>query len=339
MRSLIRPVSFSTMSRRTACAALTAAAASLTSASGLAQGIGDWPNRPVSWIIATSPGGGVDFESRLYSQKLNEAFGKPFVLDYKPGAGSTIGAAYVSKAAPDGYTILSMTPSHTISPLVYATLPYNLDRDFSHISLTSKRPSLFLVHPSFPAKDFKQYVALARQNPDKYNIGTSGAGTIGHLALEWLHSLVGAKVTYVNFKGGGPSYTALISGQLDGVIGSPAAMIPHIKSGKARALVTTTSERLKVLPDLPTVQEEGYAGYDYAQWIGVVAPARTPVAIRERLSAELAKIVKMPDVYAKVADDGTIMIGSSPEYLRKYISDEAARWRKVVNDSGIKLAE
>ena len=305
----------------------------------LAQGSADWPSRPVTWVVATSPGGGVDFESRLYAQKLGDAFGKPFVLDYKPGAGSTIGAAVVAKAAPDGYTILSMTPSHTISPLVYPNLPYDLDRDFSHISLTSKRPSLFLVHPAFAAKDFRQYVSLARQNPEKYNIGTSGSGTIGHLALEWMHSAIGAKVTYVHFKGSSPSYAALVAGQLDGVIGAPVAMIPHIRSGKARALATTTAERIKVLPDLPTLQELGLKDFDYAQWIGVVAPARTPAPIRERLSAELAKIVKMPDVYAKVADDGTIMIGSTPDALRKYISDEAARWRRIVAETGIKLAE
>ena len=319
-------------------AALAAAGiAAFSSGSALAQDA--WPARPVTWVVASSPGGGVDFESRLYAQKLTEAFGKPFVLDYKPGAGSTIGAGVVAKAAPDGYTILSMTPSHTISPLVYPSLPYDLNRDFTPISLTSKRPSLFMVHPSFPAKDFKEYIALGRKNPEKYNIGTSGSGTIGHLALAWMHSLIGVKVTYVHFKGSSPSYAALISGQIDGVIGAPVAMGPHIRSGKARALITTTAERIKVLPDVPTLQELGYKDFEYAQWIGVVGPAKMPAPIVNKLSAELAKIVKMPDVYAKVADDGTIMIGSTPEQLGKYIADEAARWRRVVAETGIQLAE
>ena len=326
--------------RRIACAAALLLSLPALSGTAAAQGSADaYPTRPVTWIVATAAGGGVDFESRIYAQKMGEALGKNFVIDYKPGAGSTIGAAYVAKAAPDGYTIVSLTPSHTISAMVYASLPYDLNKDFAPISLTSKRPSLFLVHPSFPAQTFREYIALAKQNPGKYDIGTSGAGTIGHLALAWLHNLAGIQVTYVNYKGGAPSYTALIAGEIHGAIGSPAAMIPHIKTGKARALVTTTTERIRILPDLPTAQELGLAGYDYSQWIGVAAPARTPPAIVNRLSAELAKIVRMPDVYAKVADDGTIMIGSTPEQLRKYIADESARWRKVVADSGIKLAE
>jgi len=328
---------FSRLSAFVTASVFVAGLAAFASAPALAQDA--WPSRPVTWVIATSPGGGVDFESRLYAQKLTDAFGKPFVLDYKPGAGSTIGAAATARAAPDGYTILSMTPSHTISPLVYPNLPYDLNKDFTPISLTSKRPSLFLVSPNFPAKDFKEYIALARKNPEKYNIGTAGSGTIGHLALEWMHSVIGAKVTYIHFKGSAPSYAAIVGGQLDGVIGSPVAMIPHVKSGKARALATTTAERIKILPDVPMLQELGLKDFEYAQWIGVVGPAKMPTAIVNKLSAELAKIVKMPDVYAKVADDGTIMIGSTPEQLGKYITDEAARWRRVVADTGIKLAE
>ena len=305
----------------------------------LAQGAGDYPNRPVTWVLASAPGGGVDFESRMYAQKLTEAFGKSFIIDYKPGAGATIGATYVAKAAPDGYTLLSLTPSHAVSPMMYPNLPYDLNRDFSFISLTSKRPSIYMVRPDFPARNFQEYVALVKASPEKYNVGTSGSGSIGHLALALMHNLIGGKVTFVHYKGSAPSYTALLSGQIDAATGAPVAMIPYIKSGKAHALVTTTAERIKVLPDLPTMQELGYAGYEYAQWIGVVAPAGTPLLIRQKLSTELAKIVKMPDVYAKVADDGTIMIGSTPEQLAKYVADETARWKKVVADTGIKLAE
>ena len=301
--------------------------------------IDQYPARPVTWIAPVTAGGGVDLESRLYAQKMSEAFGKNFIIDYKPGAGTTIGAAFVAKAAPDGYTLLTLTPSHTISSLAYANLPYDAIRDFAPISLTSKRPALMVVHPSLPVKNLKEYIALAGKKPGALNIGTTGSGSITHIALEWMHSLAGVKVTYIHYKAGAPSYTALIAGDIDGVLAGAAALMPLIKAGKARAIAATASERLKLLPDVPTVQEQGLAGYDYSLWIGVAAPARTPPAIINRLSAELARIVRMPEVHAKVADDGTIMVGSTPEQLRAHLVNEIALWRKLVADSGIRLAE
>ena len=305
----------------------------------IAQGAGDYPNKPVSWIVAASAGGGTDFETRLYAIKVSEALGKPFVVDYKPGAGSTIGAAYVAKAAPDGYTILTMTPSHTISPMVYPNLPYDLIKDFSGISLASKRPSLITVQPAFPAKDLKEYLAYAKAHPTEVNFGTSGAGTSGHLALEWMHKAAGVQVTYIHFKGGGPSLAAFLQGQLNAVISTAVGTLPQVKAGKARVLAVTTLERTQALPDVPSLHELGFTGFEYAQFVAVVAPAKTPAPIREKLSGELAKIVKSPDIASKLSNDGTIMIGSTPEFVSKYLADEAARWRKIVTDTGIKLAE
>jgi len=221
----------------------------------------------------------------------------------------------------------------------YANLPYDLNRDFSFITLTSKRPSLIMVHPALPVKSLTEYIACARARPGEVNVGTAGTGSIGDLALHWLHNLGGLNVTYIPYKGGAPSYTALISGEIQFTLGSPAAMAGHIRAGRVRIVAVSTSERVKLFPDVPTVAEQGLAGFDYSQWIGVVAPAKTPPAIVNRLSTELAKIVKMPDVVQKLADDGTIMIGSTPEQLRNYVADESARWRKVVTDAGIKLVE
>jgi tripartite-type tricarboxylate transporter receptor subunit TctC len=304
----------------------------------LAQGAGDYPNRPVNIIVAVAAGGTTDIETRLYAIKLQETFGRPFIVDYKPGAGSTIGAAYVAKAAPDGYTLLTLTPSHTVSPLIYPNLSYEVTRDFAPIGLASKRPSLITVPVASPFKTFKDYAAYAKQKPTEINFGTSGAGSASHLALEWLHSLAGLQVTYVHFKGGGPSLQALLQGQLHIVISSAGGTLPHLKAGKVRVLAVTTMERTAALPDVPSLHELGYSGFEYAQWIGLVAPAKTPLAIRERLSGELARIVKLPEIGARLAGDGTIMIGSAPDQFGKYIADEAARWRKVVADTGIKLS-
>jgi len=304
-----------------------------------AAGAQAWPAKPVTWVVPTSPGGGVDAESRLYAQKLSEILGRSFVLEYKPGAGSTLAATYVAKAAPDGYTILSMTPTHTLAPFVYARPPYDLNRDFAPISLTSRRPSLIMVHPSLPVKSLTEYLALARKRPGEILVGTSGTGTIGDLALHWLHNLGGASVIYVPYKGGAPSYVALISGEIQIALGSPAAMAGHVRTGRVRIVAVSTSERIRLFPDVPTVAEQGLPGFDYAQWIAVVAPAKTPAAIVNRLSEELARVVKMPDVAQKLSDDGTLMIGSTPGELRQYMADESARWRKVVADAGIKLAE
>jgi tripartite-type tricarboxylate transporter receptor subunit TctC len=289
------------------------------------------------WIVPTTPGGGLDVETRLYASKLATIVGKNVVVDNKPGAGSTMGAAHVAKAPPDGYTLVSLTPSHTISPLIYPALSYELQRDFEPISLTSKRPSLFVVPANSPVRTLRDYITMAKAKPGALNVGTVGAGTSGHLAMEWMHNLMDAKVTYVHYKGGTPAYTALVAQELHAVLGGVVGLMPHIKAGRARALATTGSARLKVLPEVPTVHEQGVAGYEYWQWIGVAAPAKTPPAVIQKLSAALARIVKMPDVDAKFAEDGTVMVGSSPEELRKFISVETKRWRKVAADSNIKL--
>ena len=313
-----------------------------TAISGFAaaqESVGTYPSRPVTWIVPTGPGGGVDLESRLYARKLSETMGRNFVVDYKPGAGSTIGAAFVAKAAPDGYTIGVLTPSHTISELVYPTLPYDINKDFAFISLASKRPSLFVVPASSSAKTLNDYVAMARSKPNQLNVGTSGSGTIGHLALEWFHNMAGAEVTYVHYKGGNPAYTALIAGQLDGVIGSVAGLLPYVKSGKARILAVTVSERIALLPDVPTMQEQGFKDYEYSQWIGVVAPAKTPLPIINKLSGEIHRIVRLPEISEKLAVDGTVMVGSSPQELKQYIAAETARWKKVAATAKINLVE
>lgn len=317
--------------------AVLAIAAALLPGAAIAQDA--YPSRPVTMIVPLSPGAAVDIETRLYAQKLSDAMGKPFLVDYKPGAGTTIGGAFVVKAAPDGYTLLSLTPSLTIATLAYPKLSYDPARDLTLLSLMSKRPSLFIVPNSVPAKNMQEFMAYARANPDRVNLGTSGAGGIGELGLAWLQLMAGTKAQLIHYKGGAPSYTAVMAGEVQAVFGSLAAMGGNIRAGKAKALAVTTAERTRVLPDLPTIAEQGFPGFEYSQWIGVAGPAGLPAAVVGKLSTELARAAKAPDVGAKLADDGTIMVGSTPEQFRQHFAAESARWRKVQQDTGVTLAQ
>ena len=318
---------------------VTLCTAALYAGGAFAQGADAYPSRPVTIIVPLSPGAAVDIETRLYAQKMSESMGKPFLVDYKPGAGTTIGGAFVSRAAPDGYTLLSLTPSLTIATMAYPKLSFDPLKDLTLISLMSKRPSLFIVPNNVPAKNMQEFMAYAKANPNKVNLGTSGAGGIGELALSWLQLMAGSKAQLVHYKGGAPSYKAVMAGEVQAVLGSLAAMGANIRAGKARAIAVTTAERTSVLPDLPTIAEQGFPGFEYAQWIGVAGPAGLPAALTNRLSTEFAKAAKAPDVGAKLDDDGTLIVGSTPEQFRKHFLAEAARWRKVAQDTGVKLAQ
>jgi tripartite-type tricarboxylate transporter receptor subunit TctC len=315
------------------CAAVLAA----FSHTALAQS--DYPNKPVQVVIPYAPGGTTDVEARLYTQKLGEALGKSFVLDFKPGAGAVAGSNMVAKGVPDGYTILMTTASLAVSPALVKDLPYDPVKDFAPISLMSKRATLILMHPSMPFKTFPEYVAFAKANPGKINFGTSGAGGIIHLAGAWLSSLTGTDVTFVHYKGSGQMYTDLLAGRVHVTPVTFTTGLPYIKSGKLKPLVVTAAERSKLL-DLPTVAEQGVPGFEYPSWFGVLAPPATPAPIVNKLSAELAKIAKLPDVVQKLGEtDGSQMVGSTPEQFRKMIITETARWKKLVAETGIKLED
>ena len=330
------------MQHRTPAARTLAVLSALTAvtlgSSALAQSPADaWPAKPVAIVVPTNPGGSTDLEGRLYAQKLSEGTGKTFLVDFKPGAGNAIGSAYVAKAAPDGYTLLLMSPSSLLSPLVYPEMAPDPVRDFAHVSLMSKRPSLILAHPGLPANNLREFLAYAKANQDKVNIGTAGAGSVGHLAVEWLYGTAGAKVTFVHYKGGGPAAAALIANQIHSTIGSPGAVLAQVKAGKLKILAVTTTERIKLLPDVPTAAESGAPSFEYVQWLGFVAPAGTPAPIVNKLAGELLKVSKSPDVAQRFANDGILMIGNTPEQFRQYVITESARWSKLVKDTGIKL--
>ncbi len=324
-----------------ACVRLIASVAAITlSGASAAQVSADaWPARTVTIIVPLAAGAATDIEARLYAQKLTENLGKPFIVDFKPGAGSTIGTAYVARAAPDGHTLLTMAPTFTLAPLAYPSLPYDPDKDIVPVSLVSKRPSIFLVHPSLPVKSVTEYIAYAKANPGKLNVGTAGAGSLAELGWGWFNSITGIKVTVVNYKGGGPATLALLSGEVHAALGGISLLLPQIKTGKLRLIGISTPERSKILPDVPTMAEQGAPGFSYAQWIGIGAPGGTPVSIVNKVQTEFARAARTPEIVQKLEEDGTVIIASTPEQFRQIITEETARWRRVARDTGTRLAQ
>jgi len=298
-----------------------------------------YPSRAVTVIVPFAAGAVTDLETRLYAQKLTELTGRAFVVDYKPGAGSMIGTAAVAKAAPDGYTLLTATPSLSIAPLLHKNLGFDPLNDFTYVSMVSKRAPLLLATPSLPVKNVVEYIAYARANPGKLNIGTSGSTGGAHLSMEWLHHSTHTKATFIHYKGGAHSFTALMAGEVHVAVGSLIAMMGNVRAGKAKILGVTSAERVKILPDIPTVAEQGVPGFEYAPWLGFAVPRTTPAAIVARLSAELVKVARTPELAERLADDATLMIGSTPEQFAQAVNAEAARWRKLVDETGMKLEQ
>ena len=298
-----------------------------------------WPSRAVTLIVPYTPGTVADLETRLYAQKLGDNIGKPVVVDYKPGAGAMVGAAYVIKAAPDGYTLLSSGSAMTIAPLIFPNLGFDPVKDLAFVTMMSKRAPMLIANSKFPPNNGAEYIAYAKANPGKINFGTSGATGAGHLSMQVLHQLTGTKVTFIHYKGGSQTFAAVQSGELDVVIGSVIAAMPLVKAGRVKVLGIMSAQRVASLPDMPAIAETTVPGWEYAPWFGFAAPAKTPAAVLNRVNAELVKVAKDPVLGEKLAGDATIMIGSSREELTRFVVAEAARWRKVVADIGIKLEE
>ncbi len=316
----------------TATLALTAAASLPAWAQDPAA---QYPSRPVTLIVNIAPGAGVDIETRIYAQKLTDNLKNQFIIDYKPGAGGTLGNSYVAKAAPDGYTLLSTSSGYTTAAALYKSLPYDPVKDLAPISLMSRIGYPLMVHPSVPAKNLKEYLAFSASKTGGVNFATSGQGGLPHILGEWLHSATRNKATFVHYKGGSPAFTAVMAGEADVAWGGFAAMNAHVKSGKVRFIGVSTAERSRLYPDLPSIEEQGVPGFDVASWIGFMAPGRTPVPIINKLSAELTRVTKDPDVKKRIEGEGGELIGSTPEQFRKLVLTEVTRWRKLAQDVGM----
>ena len=300
------------------------------------EGVGSYPSKPVLVIAPIASGGPIDTETRLYSNRMAEILGQPFVVDNKPAAGGSIGGLFVAKAAPDGYTLLSLSTAFTIYPNFY-DLPFDLLKDFVPISQLSNRTTVFVVTPNSPIKSFTEYIAFAKANPGKINFGTTGAGSGTHLAGAWMHSATGSTVNYIHYKGTGPLMPDLFAGRIDVTPVGLIVALSAIKAGKVRVLAILNDRRAKSLPGVPTVSEQGIPGYNYANWLGFVAPRATPIAIVNKLSDGFAKVASSPDVVAALERGGGEMVGSTSNQFRQVLNDDLNRWRTLIQDAGIKI--
>jgi len=298
-----------------------------------------WPAKPVMVIIPFAPGGSTDTEGRLYTQKMSENLGKSFIMDYKPGAATTIGTAHVARASPDGYTLLAVTVSFSLAAALQKDLPYDPLKDLTPLSMMTQRPSLLVVSSHLPVKTIGEYVAYVKANPGKLNFGSYGVGSGPHVGAVWLHSLLGASVTYVHYKGQAPLAVDLTAGRIGAATGSFFANMPMHKAGKVRILAVSTPQRSPQYPEFPTLAESGAPGYDYGSWWGFLGPGRMLPALANRISAEMAKAGKAPDVTRTMTNDGAIMKLSTPAQFRKDITAEITRLKKLVVDNNIKLGE
>ena len=294
-----------------------------------------YPTKPIRVIVPQSAGGSTDLAARVVTHRLDDALGQPIVVDNRPGAGSLNGTETVAKAAPDGYTLLAVAASFTINPSLHQRLPFDPVRDFAPIARLVALPHILVVQPSLPVKSVKDLIALARSKPGELNYASSGVATSTHLAAELFKHMTDTNMVQVPFKGGAPGIVGLLSGQVQLYFATISTALPHVKSGKLRALAVTTAKRSAVAPEFPTIAEAGVPGYEHASWVGLLAPAKTPTPVISRLNAEAVKIVHLPDVKTIFLRDGLEPVGDTPEEFTRVIRSEVSKWLKVVKAAGI----
>jgi tripartite-type tricarboxylate transporter receptor subunit TctC len=288
-----------------------------------------YPERPVRLIVPLSAGGSADIVGRQIAQKLSERLGQQFVIDNRPGAGSLIGTEVAARAPRDGYTLLLAGSSFTTAPSLQRKLPYDPLKDFTPITMAAAAPGLLVVNPSVPVRTVQDLVALARAKPGQLNYASPGVGTSPHFAGALFNLMAGVDMVHIPYKGAGPAVTDLVGGQVQVSFASMPSVIAQAKSGKLRAVAVTGLKRSAALPDLPTVSESGLKGFETSSWQGFFAPAGTPAPIVARLYREIASVVRLPEVVAQLAQDGSEPVASSPEVFAKWLPGELAKWKKV----------
>ena len=303
---------------------------------GAAAQTAAYPTRPVRFIVPSAAGGGTDIIARAISLRLGEVLGQQFVVDNRPGAGQMIGIELAAKSPADGYTILMAASTLAINPIMYKKVPYDPLRDFAPITQAASLPNVLVVHPSLAVKTLAELIAYAKQHPGQLNFASAGIGTSPQMSVELLKSMAGIDMVHVPYKGTAPGVVDLLAGQVLVMAPNVLTALPHIKSGKLRALAVTSARRSVALPDVPTIAESGLAGYDSTQWYGVLAPAGTPRPVVARLHDEIVRALRDPDVMKRLAADGAEPVGSTPEDFAAFIRSESEKWAKVAAAAGIR---
>ena len=295
-----------------------------------------WPSKSIRFVVPFAPGGSSEIVARSTAAELSRTLGQSVFVDNKPGAAGNIAMSEVARATDQHTLILGHIGTLAVNPYIFAKLPYDANKDFKPVSLLAKVPSLYVVHPDVPAKNLKEFIAYAKSNPGKLSYGSAGNGSAGHLAFEYLKMTANVFMLHVPYRGTGPMVTDLLSGRLDASAIGAAAIIPFIKAGKVRCIATGSAKRLAQLPDVPTVAEQGFPGFEMTQWYGMLAPASITPAQMAKLSAETMKAVKSPDSMQRLTADAAEAVGGTPEQFAQFITAEQNRWQKVIARANIK---
>jgi tripartite-type tricarboxylate transporter receptor subunit TctC len=313
-----------------------AAAGTLPAAAALPALAQAWPARPVRLVVPFAPGGSSEIIARATAAELSKTLGQNVFVENKPGASGNIAMAEVARADDQHTLILGHIGTLAVNPFMYDKLPYDANRDFKPVSLLAKVPSLYVVHPGVPANNLREFVALVKKNPGRFNYGSAGTGSAGHLAFEYLKMTADIFITHIPYKGTGPQLTDLLAGRLEGASVGAAAILPHIKAGKLRCIATGSTQRLAQLPDVGTVAEQGYPGFEMTQWYGLLAPANMAQANVDKLAAETAKAIRSATTVEKLNHDAAQAIGGTPAQFAQFIAQEQKRWKLVVDRAKIK---
>jgi tripartite-type tricarboxylate transporter receptor subunit TctC len=296
-----------------------------------------YPTKPIRLIVPFPPGGGVDFMGRVVGEQLGKRLGQQIAIDNRAGANGIVGLEALKVAAPDGYTIAAASAGPlAVNPFIYAKLPHDVLRDFTHISMMVNFPLLLVSHPSLPAKNIRELIALARAHPGQVSYSSPGAGNSALLAAELFNSMAKTKILHVPYKGTAPAVIAVLSGEAQLTWSSIPTILPHVKTGRVRALGVGNAQRVPSLPEFPTVAESGIPGFEAYSWGGMIGPANMPAAIVQRLNRDIADVLKQKDVADRMLAEGTVPQSSTPEQFTAYIKSELRKWGKVVKMAGIK---
>lgn len=309
------------------------ASLALAAAVGVAQ---PYPAKSVRIVVGFPPGAGVDITTRLVAPKLAESLGQPFVVDNRPGAAGNIGAEVAAKAPPDGYALLSASAPIVMSPALYKSLNYNLERDFEPIGLMASAPFILVVHPSVPARTVKEFVALAKSRPGELAYASTGTGSTPHLSMEMLKAQAGVSMIHIPYRGTPQAVADILSGQVQAMFANTLSVLPLVKAGRLRAIAISSAKRSGAVPGLPTVAESGLAGYESGTWFGLLAPAGTSREIVYRLNAEIVRVMATPDMKTRLLEQGADPVTGTPDQFRAFLKSELARWGRLIKAIGIR---